>query len=293
MAYWWVSHNQKHKAEIQGGYIWCPQRTSHGKARTTWTNVSKVQKGDLIFSYARGKIQAIGLAQSNAQDAKAPVGYTAWRNSGWRVSVEWSLLESPFSPKDHWPTIAHLFPTHDSPMRTDGDGNLTYLAQIDPPLAMQLLAIAEAESPLAIDEVNEKSIAVLSPVSVTEKKRLQLARVGQGLFRSRVIEIEKKCRVTGISDVDFLIASHIKPWQPSDNQERLDGNNGLLLAPHVDKLFDRGWISFSDAGSILCNHMHVVQVMQAWGISPQANVGPFSAAQRPYLHYHRNNVLKA
>ena len=74
----------------------------------------------------------------------------------------------------------------------------------------------------------------------TVRQQLAQARVGQGLFRSNVLHIEKVCRVTGVSDPNFLIASHIKPWKVSDNAERLDGSNGLMLAPHIDRLFEKG-----------------------------------------------------
>jgi putative restriction endonuclease len=89
-----------------------------------------------------------------------------------------------------------------------------------------------------------------------------------------------------------LIASHIKPWAKSNNSERLDGNNGLLLAPHADKLFDRGWISFQDNGDILCANDLAARTMQAWGLDPLANVGTFSDHQKVYLAYHRDHVYK-
>lgn len=75
----------------------------------------------------------------------------------------------------------------------------------------------------------------------TDKVELIKARRGQGIFRRRVLATEPYCRLTGVSDPRFLRASHIKPWVVSDNNERLDGNNGLMLSPHVDHLFDGGY----------------------------------------------------
>ncbi|MGL6368915.1 HNH endonuclease [Aeromonas hydrophila] len=91
-----------------------------------------------------------------------------------------------------------------------------------------------------------------STLEVTEKLQLTNARISQGNFRRDLEKIEPKCRVTGVSNKALLIASHIKTWSESDNAEHLDGNNGLLLSPHIDKLFDRGWITFTDAGDLLC-----------------------------------------
>jgi hypothetical protein len=58
-----------------------------------------------------------------------------------------------------------------------------------------------------------------------------MQRLGQGLFRHRVAELEPACRVTGLARQEFLVASHINLWRSCDNSERLSGSNGLLLSP--------------------------------------------------------------
>lgn len=78
-------------------------------------------------------------------------------------------------------------------------------------------------------------------------------RRGQSLFRQRLLDYWNGCSVTGIKDKTFLIASHIKPWSLSDQDEKLDVYNGLLLIPNLDRAFDRGYISFNDDGQILIN----------------------------------------
>jgi predicted restriction endonuclease len=98
--------------------------------------------------------------------------------------------------------------------------------------------------------------------------------------------------VTGVDDSNYLIASHIKPWGDSSNSERLSANNGLMLAPHVDHLFDHGYISFSDVGDLLISPQCTAGILATWGVLPTINVGPFRNAQREYLAYHRANVLK-
>ena len=120
----------------------------------------------------------------------------------------------------------------------------------------------------------------------TQKQRLINARLGQGEFRKEVVGIEKKCRITGASDIAFLIASHIKPWSKSDDTEKLDGKNGLLLSPHVDKLFDKGFISFSDDGEVLIKN-EAKDIFKSWNLK-KSNVGSFNKQQQKYLAYHRN-----
>ncbi|WP_410489149.1 HNH endonuclease [Aeromonas veronii] len=104
-------------------------------------------------------------------------------------------------------------------------------------------------------------------------------------------KVEPACRVTGVSNKVLLIASHIKPWCKCDNIERLDGNNGLLLSPHIDKLFKRGWITFADVGDLLCADLSIEQTLLQWGMSLQSSVGHFDPKQVIYLAYHREIIF--
>lgn len=71
-----------------------------------------------------------------------------------------------------------------------------------------------------------------SDTTLANTQRVQLieARVGQGLFRVRVLMQEQVCKVTGVRDQRVLRASHIKPWRDANNDERLNADNGLLLS---------------------------------------------------------------
>ena len=88
-------------------------------------------------------------------------------------------------------------------------------------------------------------------IASTEKAVYINARVGQGKFRQGLIDMWRGCAVTGFADTRFLVASHIKPWKDSNNSERLDPYNGLLLLPNLDKVFDLCYITFSELGKIM------------------------------------------
>jgi predicted restriction endonuclease len=103
-------------------------------------------------------------------------------------------------------------------------------------------------------EIIDESVAAIKDdesISDTEKECIIKARKGQGKYRELIIEKYGKCIITGINDERILIAGHIKPWVSSNNKERLCRDNGLLLSPTFDKLFDRGFISFRNTGSIM------------------------------------------
>ena len=85
----------------------------------------------------------------------------------------------------------------------------------------------------------------------TDRLPIIRARRGQGLFKDRVSQIESRCRITGVQNPVHLVASHCKPWRILTNEERLNGENGLLLTPSIDHLFDRGFIGFEDSGRLI------------------------------------------
>jgi hypothetical protein len=145
-----------------------------------------------------------------------------------------------------------------------------------------------------IDDIIEQEIKNNTKIDETVKEALVKARRGQGRFRKNLESIEKSCRITRVTDLRLLRASHAKPWRDcANNHERLDGNNGLLLAPHIDHLFDRGYISFSNEGNLLVSTMIDSGQLSLLGVSskPPPNVGPFNDKQKHYLKYHRTKVF--
>lgn len=127
----------------------------------------------------------------------------------------------------------------------------------------------------------------------TTSQQLVAARTKQGMFRDRLLLVENRCRVTGIGDLRFLRASHIKPWAKCETgDERVDGNNGLLLATHIDHLFDQGWISFKNDGSLIVSDLLPLAVERVMRLSVESPRRPFNMDQRTYLRYHRLKVLR-
>jgi hypothetical protein len=138
--------------------------------------------------------------------------------------------------------------------------------------------IPEIEKLLIDDKLNE-----------TEKETLILSRRGQGKYRENIIKIWGKCSISGYPDYRLLVASHIKPWNKSDNMERIDPFNGLLLLPTYDKLFDLGLISFSEEGDILISnqlkHCNLLSLSNDIRIAVSNN-------HLKYLDFHNRIIFK-
>jgi len=123
-------------------------------------------------------------------------------------------------------------------------------------------------------------------ISETEKVALILARIGQCGFRKKLIAIWGGCSVTGYNeDVSLLIASHIKPWSVSSERERLDEYNGLLLTPNLDKVFDKGLITFDKDGKIKISKY--LSAPEEFGIQKNMRL-VLKKENKPYMEYHRD-----
>jgi putative restriction endonuclease len=127
-------------------------------------------------------------------------------------------------------------------------------------------------------------------LNATERERLCTARIGQGAFRRRVERLWKRCPITLCRLSSLLRASHIKPWRSCSNVERLDGFNGLLLAPHVDAAFDRGLIGFDEKGTLIFSSRLPATEARRLGLVRGARVRFLPHHQR-YLEYHRKQVF--
>ncbi len=123
-------------------------------------------------------------------------------------------------------------------------------------------------------------------IAKTEKKMLQLARLGQGKFRQELLELCGCCAVTGCRNPELLIAGHIKPWRISTDQERLNPFNGILLTPIYDRLFDRGFISFSDSGKIIIANKLSSSDMALLGVKDDIMI-TMREMNIPYMREHR------
>jgi len=127
----------------------------------------------------------------------------------------------------------------------------------------------------------------------TFKEAIIQSRVGQGIFRSKLINYWKGCSVTGMKNFNILRASHIKPWRYSTDEERLNYFNGLLLLPNLDVLFDTGLISFDDNGYILISSHLKEKEREILGISISMKLRKIEALHKKFLEFHRDKIFKS
>ena len=129
----------------------------------------------------------------------------------------------------------------------------------------------------------------------TEAERLVVERVGQGLFRGALLDYwQGKCCVTGLDVPVLLRASHIRPWAHCETDEqRLDVFNGLLLAPHLDALFDAGFMTVADDGTVMLAAALSIDQLQKLGLTRDLAVHGLRAEHLKYLGFHRRSVWRS
>ncbi len=119
-------------------------------------------------------------------------------------------------------------------------------------------------------------------------------REGQDEYRKKLLAECPFCPITMINEESLLIASHIKPWAVSNSIERVDPNNGFILSPLYDKLFDRGYITFSNDKRVFVSNWLSRQVKERIGIKENQffQFLPMNSEREKYLEYHRESVFK-
>lgn len=146
-----------------------------------------------------------------------------------------------------------------------------------------------ANEPARLSERVERRLAA---IPATERTREVRQRIGQEVFREALFELwDGRCAISGERlPRKLLRASHAKPWAVSDDEERLDPFNGLLLAVHYDALFDAGYISIANSGKVMISPELDARTRQAMGLSGDLIVNGLRPGHMLYLTHHRTVV---
>ena len=300
--YWWVNHKQTFKHEIAGGFLWSPKFKSNGDRNYFYDTMADAEVGDIVLSYANGKVSYFGVVVEEASTAQKPSEFGAagdvWDNDGWFLPISWQKISPSIQPKLMWDEIQHLFPQKYSPLNGQGGGNQgCYLAEISEQIFLTLMQYSLEKNPILFSTI-QKNLATTSSAlrrQITEVKRTVSQRIGQLQFRNKVIKLEGACPITGVASPAFLRASHIKPWRVCETaEERLDPYNGLALAPHIDQLFDQGYITFDTSGSLILSDECPPMIPIQWGFEEKISQSliEVNSKRKKYINYHNRHVFK-
>lgn len=297
----WVNQGKTYYEEKVGGYLWAPLMNSKGDSVFHWENMDKLFPGAIVLNYVKGNIVGYCIAESNSYHSIQPIEFSSqlgWSKEGRMVDAQYYRIEQPISIKEIYDQISSLLPDRYGPINhtyKEGEyvikANQGYLYELDKPLGTKLLSLLNIElSSNSFKNTDIKKDEVIQP-NKTERKGLVNSRIGQGKYRRLVMNRwDNKCAVTGSEIREVLIASHIVPWREATNKERLDVNNGLLLSPVFDALFDRNLISFDDSGKIILSKALSMNEYKRLGVTGAEIIQDLSSENKIYLKRHREKL---
>ena len=133
---------------------------------------------------------------------------------------------------------------------------------------------------------------VVESISATEREATVRQRIGQNLFREGLMALwGGRCAITGLDVPELLRASHAKPWADSNNLERLDVYNGLLLAAHWDAAFDAGLVTVGVDGALMPSSALSDAARSVLGLSCTLRL-KLRPEHEPYMAWHRERVFR-
>ena len=136
------------------------------------------------------------------------------------------------------------------------------------------------------------NLALKEDIGDTTKSIQTKIRIGQDQFRKNLLKYLKVCPITGIDETRILLASHIKPWALSTNEERLDINNGFIFSPTIDKLFDKGLITSENNKELIISPTLSEVNVSSIGIIAGKKYLKLPVDNRfNYLEFHRENIF--
>jgi putative restriction endonuclease len=297
----WVNQGKTYYEEKEGGYLWAPLKNSKGDPVFHWENMDKLSPGAIILNYLKGNIVGYCIAKSNSYHSSQPSEFSdelGWSKEGRMVDAQYYRFEQPVPIRSIYDRISSLLPERYGPINQTYieaepiiKANQGYLYELEEALGNRLLELLNIDSSLnRARSTNDKKEEIIPP-NRTERIGLVNSRIGQGKYRRAVMQRwNNKCAVSGSRIREVLIASHIVPWREASNKERLDVNNGILLSPVFDALFDRNLISFDDSGKIILSKSLSIDSYLKLGVTGNEIIRNLNNENKAYLKRHREKL---
>ena len=296
--FYWVNIGTLFKEVAEFKFLWAPKSTVNQKGQTItdpgWKAVPNVKKGDILFCNFKGSLIHVAVATKDAYESERPENRTfdQWKKDGYKVKVDLHTLASPVSNNDFKDEFIPMFNDKCVPKLFAKNKSVSqrYVVKLPAPAGVFLLDLVGDEALNIQDSVASNSAINTNQTAPEgyDKEVTAKARVGQGKFRQDVMALwNDTCAVTGLDIKMLLTASHILPWQLSNPHQKVDKFNGLALSPNIDKLFDKGFISFDEKGDILIKNSLSADALKAVGVDKNMTIKNLTKEHLGYLKEHR------
>lgn len=314
MSIWWVNLGTGYRSQVDASALWAPNQGCQPETRELygprwhWSTLQDALPGEFVVLCDDQYIKGIAMVTANALvEQEPPAGLAlqpTWHNRGWLLPVAIALLTNRIS-RDALAEGLFLDYSERSPLRREEGalkGNQIYFTKLpdgDDIIFFERLAAAlNTQRPGAMEVLVGTAAAADQANGAagdpeTTREALVLARIGQGRFRTQLVDRwAGLCCATGLAEAKLLRASHIMPWKVANNQQRLDVYNGLLLSVAYDAAFDAHLITLTDGGVWECdpNFSAEARAQAGLGEIERNVVTGLTPAHSHYLAHHRKTA---
>lgn len=296
--FYWVNIGTSFKEVAEFKFLWAPKNTVNQNGQPIidagWKAVPNVQKGDILFCSYKGSLIHVAVATKDAYESERPENrsFDQWKKDGYKIDIDLHTLSYPIINNDFKDEFIPMFNDMCVPKLFAQNKSVSqkYMVKLPAAAGVFLLDLVGDEALNIQDSMDSNSARDSKPKATEgyDKEVIAKARVGQGKFRQDVMSVwNDTCAITGLNIRELLIASHILPWQLSNPHQKVDKFNGLALSPNIDKLFDKGFISFDDKGKILIKNSLSADTLEAVGVDKNMTIKNLTKEHLAYLKEHR------
>lgn len=296
--FYWVNIGTSFKEVAEFKFLWAPKNTLNQKGQSIidadWKAVPNVKKGDIIFCNYQGSLIHISVATKDAYESERPENrsFDQWKKDGYKIDIDLHTLSYPITNNDFKDEFIPMFNDKCVPKLFAQNKSVSqkYMVKLPVAAGVFLLDLVGDEAFNIQDSMASNSARDSNQTAPEgyDKEVTAKARVGQGKFRQDVMALwSDTCAVTGLDIKMLLTASHILPWQLSNPHQKVDKFNGLALSPNIDKLFDKGFISFDEKGDILIKNSLSTDALKAVGVDKKMAIKNLTKEHLAYLKEHR------
>ena len=296
--FYWVNIGTSFKEVAEFKFLWAPKNTLNQKGQSIidagWKAVPNVKKGDIIFCNYQGSLIHVSVATKDAYESERPENrsFDQWKKDGYKIDIDLHTLACPIANSDFKDEFIPMFNDKCVPKLFAQNKSVSqkYMVKLPAAAGVFLLGLVGDDALNIQDSIASNSARGSNQTAPEgyDKEVTAKARVGQGKFRQDVMALwSDTCAVTGLDIKMLLTASHILPWQLSNPHQKVDKFNGLALSPNIDKLFDKGFISFDDKGKILVKSSLSADTLKAVGVDRQMAIKNLTKEHLAYLREHR------
>ncbi|WP_415237870.1 HNH endonuclease [Seleniivibrio woodruffii] len=286
MAYYWVNLGKTLSRDVKNGKIWSSVSDKSDK-ELKHPEYGRFRINDIIFPYKGNKIEYIGIVRKECyldklayeyKEGNKPIGTPVYS-----VDVEFNAIspvEMGFPFFNNEPAV--LFKKNNM-LRENGYIKIQSVFSLGHEIVSYLLKKLNLDIDADIIEITkDKPTEMLHYIKI---------RTAQSEFKRELLRHWKNCcALTGIN-TQHLIASHIKPWKDSNDQERSDPYNGLPLLANYDYAFDKYLISFKNDGTMLFDTNNK-GLLKELGVDTSKGLKTVYEGNKKYLTHHRDKFYE-